>query len=185
MVVTASRLRNSISVLAVGLALGAAGCTGSGDSGSSASPSGSTDGAPSTSAALVCPPEWAEDWQSWADRVDARIYCPTFVPSPITAEIDGRWNTAKAPGEVWQLGYAWLEHEDLVHLVFEGFPEDRWPVRCSGRPCIDGKTGTETIAGHEVTWYDRNKASHSGHIAAVFRDQGYVYVVSMHVGTAL
>ena len=26
----------------------------------------------------------------------------------------------------------------------------------------------ETIAGHVVHWYDRNHASHSGHIAAVF-----------------
>ncbi len=140
-------------------------------------------GAPSSRSPAVatCPAAWADDWQAWAERIGAKVFCPSFLPSPITGEIDGRWNTAKAPGKVWQLGYAWLEHDDLVHVVFEGYPDKRWPPDCEGVPCFADKVGTERIGSHEVTWYDRNEASHSGHVAAVFHDSGYVYVVSMHV----
>jgi hypothetical protein len=104
------------------------------------------------------------------------------MPSPFTGEIGGTWLTAKEPGRSWQLGYSWKEHEDLVHLVFEGYPQSRtWPPMCDGVPCFDRETGSEEIAGKQVTWYEKNEASHSGHVAATFRENGYVYVVSMHI----
>jgi hypothetical protein len=110
------------------------------------------------------------------------VYCPAFMPSPFTGEIGGMWLTAKEPGRSWQLGWSWLEHGDLVHVVFEGYPKSRpWPPSCDGVPCFDDRIGTEEIAGKKVTWYDRNEASHSGHLAAVFRANDYVYVVSMHM----
>jgi hypothetical protein len=151
--------------------------SGCGDEGSSAAPAPSSK----SPARATCPAAWAAGWQAWTNKVGAKVFCPSFLPSPITGEIDGQWNTAKAPGKTWQLGYAWLEHDDLVHVVFEGYPKKRWPPSCEGVPCFDDKVGTESINGHEVTWYDRNEASHSGHVAAVFRDGGYVYAVSMHV----
>jgi hypothetical protein len=153
----------------------AAGCGDDGSSAATLAPSSSSNAKP------TCPAAWKADWQAWADRVGETVFCPSFIPSPITGEIGGQWNTAREPGKAWQLGYAWLEHDDLVHIVFEGYPEKVWPPGCEGVPCFDGKTGTETIAGHHMTWFDRNEASHSGHIAAVFHDGGNVYVVSMHV----
>jgi hypothetical protein len=32
-----------------------------------------------------------------------------------------------------------------------------------------------------VRWYDHNMGSSSGHVAAVFHDDGDAYIVSMHV----
>jgi hypothetical protein len=162
-------------VLGLVMLLAVAGCA---DNGSSAATGTRSEGRASKPA---CPDAWKADWQAWADRVGETVFCPSFVPSPITAQIGGQWNTAREPGKAWQLGYAWLEHDDLVHVVFEGYPERVWPPRCEGVPCFDGKVGTENIAGHEVTWYDHNEASHSGHVAAAFHDGGVVYVVSMHV----
>jgi hypothetical protein len=110
------------------------------------------------------------------------VYCPTYMPSPFTGQIGGQWLTAKEPGRSWQLGFSWLEHGDLVHVVFEGYPASRpWPPSCEGTPCFAHEVGKQTIGGKLVTWYDRNLASHSGHLAAVFRANGYVYVVSMHI----
>jgi hypothetical protein len=109
------------------------------------------------------------------------IYCPTFLPTPITGEIGGQWNTAQQPGRAWQLGYAWLEHDELVHVVFEGYPGRAWPVDCEGVPCFAHIVGRQRIGPFQVTWYDHNQASHTGHIAAVFRANGNVYVVSMHI----
>jgi hypothetical protein len=48
-------------------------------------------------------------------------------------------------------------------------------------PCYGGRDGTQTLGGHEVTRYTRNRGSSTGHIAAVFREDGNTYVVSLHV----
>jgi hypothetical protein len=131
--------------------------------------------------AASCPSAWATGWQAWTNRIGAVVYCPTFFPGPLTAEIDGQWNTAKQPGKEWQLGYAWLEHDQLVHVVFEGYPAGRWPPTCPGQPCFAHVAGRDRIGGFDVTWYDHNSASHWHHLAAAFPANGYVYVISMHV----
>ena len=134
--------------------------------------------------AATCPATLEPGWQQWTNRIGAVVYCPSYVPPPITAEIDGQWNTAKAPGRRWQLGFAWLEHDQLEHLVFEGYPDAAWPPTCPGkprRPCFAHVVGKDTINGFDVTWYDHNQASHWHHLAATFAANGYHYVVSMHI----
>ena len=87
------------------------------------------------------------------------VWCPGWMPSPIDAIIHGQWNTARVAQHQWQLGYAWLEEGQLVHVVFEGYPPGTFPPNCEGVPC------------------------HSGHIAAVFKSGADVYVVSIHVAS--
>src|SRR5437588_800835 len=96
------RKRLAASAAVAALVASAAGC---GSSAGVASQTGST----ATTAAHTCPPAWAAGWQRWTNRIGAGVYCPIFFPPPITAEIDGPWNTAKAPVKEWQLGFAWLE----------------------------------------------------------------------------
>ena len=160
--------------VAVALIAGAAGCGGGSADGSAAAP-------PSSAAPAACPAAWAAGWQRWTNRIGAVVYCPSYFPGPLTAEIGGQWNTAREPGKEWQLGYAWLEHDQLVHVVFEGYPAGRWPPDCPGQPCFAGIVDHERIGPFDVTWYDHNSASHWHHLAAVFRANGYVYVISMHV----
>ncbi len=112
------------------------------------------------------------------------VWCPGWMPSPIDAIIHGQWNTAQVEQHQWQLGYAWLEEGQLVHVVFEGYPPGTFPPNCEGVPCFGGEEpGTENVAGHVVHWYDHNHASHSGHIAAVFKSGSNTYVVSIHVAS--
>jgi hypothetical protein len=146
----------------------------------------SSNGAGGSTAAVAktCPKAWAASWQTWADRVGMTIYCPGWLPSPIDGVIHGEWNTARVPDRQWQLGYAWLEQGQLVHVVFEGYPPGTFPPTCEGRPCFGGREATtEEVAGRTVTWYDHNLASHTGHIAAIFHSLGNVYVISIHVAT--
>ena len=97
------------------------------------------------------------------------IYCPGWLPSPIDGVIHGQWNTARVPDKQWQLGYAWLEQGELVHVVFEGYPPGTFPPDVRGQPCFAGREpATEQVGGQTVTWYDHNLASHTGHIAAIF-----------------
>ena len=172
------RLRSLNCLVALVALLAACGCGGGSDAaGSSAAPSAGQ-------APAGCPTAWVAGWQRFTDRVRSIVYCPSYVPPPITAEIGGQWNTAKAPGRSWQLGFAWLEHDQLEHLVFEGYPASRWPPICPGkprRPCFAHVVGKQTINGFQVTWYDHNQASHWHHLAAAFAANGRQYVVSMHV----
>jgi hypothetical protein len=113
------------------------------------------------------------------------VWCPGWMPSPIDAIIRGQWNTAEVEQHQWQLGYAWLEEGQLVHVIFEGYPPGTFPPTCEGNvPCFGGEEARASdIAGHTVHWYDHNHASHTGHIAAVFQSNGNTYVVSIHVAS--
>ena len=167
-----------IVLLLAGGCLTAAACGGGASKGSSPTTVGS--GPPP---AVSCPAAWADDWRQWSARVGMAVWCPSWLPSPIDGVIGGQFNTAASPGRVWQLGFVYREvgFAELIHVVFEGYPPDRWPRRCGDGPCFGGEQGGETIAGHRVTWYRHNKGSSSAHVAGVFRDGGNVYVVSMHI----
>jgi hypothetical protein len=149
----------------------------------SACGSGSAGSGSNPAVAVGCSKAWAAGWQKWTDKVGMPVWCPGWMPSPVDAIIHGQWNTAQVEQHQWQLGYAWLEEGQLVHVIFEGYPPGTFPPTCEGGvPCFGGEEATsETIAGHVVHWFDHNQASHSGHIAAVFASGGNTYVVSIHV----
>jgi hypothetical protein len=151
----------------------------------SACGSGTANSGSKSSPETGCSKTWAAGWQKWADRVRMPVWCPGWMPSPIDAIIHGQWNTAQVEQHQWQLGYAWLEQGQLVHVIFEGYPHGTFPPTCEGGvPCFGGEEAKSvTIAGHVVHWYDHNQASHSGHIAAVFSSGGNTYVVSIHIVT--
>jgi hypothetical protein len=111
------------------------------------------------------------------------VFCPSWLPIYIDGVIGGELNTASSPGRFWQLHFVWRSDDfsQLIHIVFEGYAPGTWPRRCGGAPCYAGRDGSETIAGHRVTWYTRNRGSSTGHIAAVFATGGRTYVVSLHV----
>ena len=40
-------------------------------------------------AAPTCPAAWKAGWQQLANRIHAAVYCPSWVPSPLTGKING------------------------------------------------------------------------------------------------
>ena len=111
------------------------------------------------------------------------VFCPAWMPLYVDGVIGGPLNTAAVPGRVWQVQFVWRSDDfsQLIHIIFEGYKPGAWPRRCGGAPCYAGPEGTATIGGHHVTWYARDRGSSTGHIAAVFRQGGNTYVVSLHV----
>jgi hypothetical protein len=111
------------------------------------------------------------------------VFCPSWLPIYIDGVIGGELNTASSPGRFWQLHFVWRSDDfsQLIHIVFEGYAPGTWPRSCGGAACYAGSDGSQTIAGHRVTWYTRNRGSSTGHIAAVFATGGRTYVVSLHV----
>src|SRR5580765_2252466 len=74
-------------VLAVTAALVVGGC------GSSTAKQATT--AAAASAAPKCPAAWVAGWRRLARRIDAPVYCPTWLPQPLDGRIGGEY--AKGP----------------------------------------------------------------------------------------
>ena len=79
------RARVSLLVSCAGLvaaALAASGC--GGDSASKAAAK------PTKPAAPRCPAAFVAGWQKLADRIGAPVYCPAWMPEPLTGQITGQ-----------------------------------------------------------------------------------------------
>src|SRR5881409_4102537 len=47
--------------------------------------------ASSAPSARSCPAAWKSGWQALANRIQAPVYCPTWMPNPLDAKIGGDW----------------------------------------------------------------------------------------------
>ena len=43
------------------------------------------------SAPAGCPSAWARGWQQLANRIQAPVYCPTWMPNPLDGKIGGQY----------------------------------------------------------------------------------------------
>src|SRR5258706_2237676 len=44
--------------------------------------------------AIKCPTGWAAGWQRLARRVDAPVYCPSWMPQPLVGQIGSEYSPA-------------------------------------------------------------------------------------------
>jgi hypothetical protein len=177
--------RGAILLLAAASVIGAAACSGSdhaaapATSGAGFQPAANDEFA--QAARGICPEEWKEQYEAWSRRVGMTVYCPTWMPGPLEGEISRDYAVRVPARNGWQLGWAWLEFGDLVHVVFEGYRAKDFPPTCEGKPCFAGRAGTSRVGRFRVVWYLKNRASHTGHVAAIVPQGKDVYVYSMHV----
>ena len=178
--------------------LAAAGC--GGGSGSEATkPSVAADGNEPASAP-VCPPAWRAGWQRLADRIHAPVYCPSWLPDPLTGEIGGRWNNINSvdPDGSYLVSFIWYETgSGEIHVNFRAYPGRTAIPRCvetvkvKGRlrksrpPCFADPHGRKRIGGLGVTVYTANRDADAWHILYAWRFGGSLYTVSEHVATPL
>ena len=165
------------------LALVAAGCS-LDDDGSSASA-----GAP----APACPAAWKPGWQQLANDVGTRVYCPSWMPSPIDAEIGGQWNSDGVivdEDKSYLAGFLWHEAgSGDVHVNFRGYPGRSAVPRCrEGKrsiPCFSDARGTRKVGDKTVTVYTVSRDADQWHVTYLWRENGTLYTVSEHVAPPL
>lgn len=151
--------------------------------------------AKATTAALSCPSGWKAGWQKLADRVRAPVYCPAWVPSPLTAQIGGQWSTGASVGKdrSYLAGFIWFEKGSEVHVNFRGYPgrakiplcrndEDAGGKRVKTFiPCFSDPKGTKTIGPYKVTLYTVNRDADQWHLLYAWHKDGSLYTASEHV----
>jgi hypothetical protein len=146
----------------------------------------------------VCPAAWRAGWQALANKVQAPVYCPTWMPNPLDAKIGGQYTDIYSVGKR-DRSYlvSFLEHGDEgsgdVHVNFRGYPGRTTIPRCTtvipnGKRTIRGLTacfadsaGTVSANGIRATEYTVNQDADQWHILLAWRYHGSLYTVSQHV----
>jgi hypothetical protein len=145
-----------------------------------------------------CPPAWRSGWQQLANRINAPVYCPTWMPNPLDAKIGGDWQDIYSIDKDRSYLISFLYHGDQgtgdVHVNFRGYPGRTAIPRCStvlalpGRkpirgstPCFANPWGTRTTAGIVATVYTVNQDADQWHVLLAWRRRGTLYAVSEHV----
>ncbi len=167
---------------------------------------GASDSAPrlskgeaAASAAKKCPAAWQQSWQKLANRIDAPVYCPSWVPDPLTGQIGGRWNNIDSVGRdrSYLIGFVWQELGQEIHINLRGYPGVTKVPTCRSVELVDGKRhvtkvqcfddsqGQKTIAGFRVTEYTVNQDADQWHVLYAWKHGGSLYTLSQHVAPPL
>jgi hypothetical protein len=158
---------------------------------------GDDDGAPSTRAAAppACPAEWKPGWQRLANRIQAPVFCPSWMPNPLTGEIDGPWEQGYVVkrDRSYLVSFLWHEAGNDVHVNFRGYPgstkiptcEDTQTVAGVTRrreiPCFSDRQRTRRVGNFDVTLYTVNQGVDQWHLLYTWKTAGSLYTLSEHV----
>jgi hypothetical protein len=147
-----------------------------------------------------CPKTWLAGWQALANRIDAPVYCPSWLPDPLTGDIDGPWNNLDSvdPDRSYLEGFVWQETgpgaiSGELHVNLRGYPGRTTIPTCdevrtvsktktvrNKVPCFSDSQGKKTVAGKKVTVYTVNQDADQWHILYAWRYKGSLYTLSQH-----
>ena len=159
--------------------------------------------AASQPAAAVCPSEWAARWQRLANRAGAPVYCPGWVPSPLSGQISGQYPgqgsrsvTVNKDGS-YLVSLIWSDASGEVHVNFGGYLHSTAVPRCDDVettngtsvrtkvPCFSDPSGTYRVHGVTATLYTVNRGPDQWHLLYAWKYRGSLYTVSQHVAAPL
>jgi hypothetical protein len=149
--------------------------------------------------ARSCRPSWQRTWQKLANRIGAPVYCPSWLPDPLTGEIGGRWNNIDSVSKdrSYLIGFVWQELGQEIHINLRGYPGVTKVPTCrsvelvGGKshvtkvPCFTDSHGQKTIAGFRVTEYTVNQDADQWHVLYAWTHGGSLYTLSQHVAPPL
>ena len=189
-------MRRTAALLILLLVLPALAACGS-QSASSPSPAASEAPAP------TCPVDWAAGWQRLSDRLGAPVYCPRWVPSPLTPKLGeayaGQGGTAVTVNKdgSYLVSLIWSDASGEVHVNLGGYLHRTTIPRCENVettngdtvrtkvPCFSDPGGTFRAGGITATLYTVNRGPDQWHLLYAWKFQGSLYTVSQHVAPPL
>jgi hypothetical protein len=148
----------------------------------------------------ACPAEWKPEWQKLANRIDAAVYCPTWMPSPLDGDIKGPWENGVSVKKDRSYLVSFLWHEPPaqdVHVNFRGYPGQKRVPRCEDTqvvgnrtirrpiPCFSDARPVRRIGRFTVTPYTVNQGVDQWHVLYLWRERGTMYTISEHVAQPL
>jgi hypothetical protein len=147
--------------------------------------------------AHACPAAWLAGWQRLANKIDAPVYCPTWMPNPLTGKIGSQYQDIYSIGKDRSYLISFLEHGDEgsgdVHVNFRGYPGRTKVPTCATiipqgnktirgtTPCFADPAGKEKAPHISATVYRVNQDADQWHILLAWKHAGSLYTVSEHV----
>jgi hypothetical protein len=161
-----------------------------------------TSAAASESEPASCP--YPAGWRDLADRIEAPVYCPGWMPTPLTSQIGGPWNNIRSvdADRSYLMGFVWQENAlggnvQEVHVNLRGYPGSTRIPTCQdvttvagtthrkNIPCFQDPHGRVRANGIAATMYTVNHGADSWHVLLAWKRGGSLYSVSEHVAAPL
>jgi hypothetical protein len=163
--------------------------------------SGCSSGEKAARAAAPAKPRCAfpAGWKKLATRIEAPVYCPGWLPDPLTSQLGGRWNNINSVSAdrsylesfVWQETGAGAAGGEL-HVNLRGYPGRTAIPSCTrgGKakgliPCFSDPRGHVRANGIDATTYTVNQDADQWHVLLAWHHKGGLYTVSEHVAPPL
>lgn len=155
---------------------------------------GSTDVSLKLSEKLRCRGE--AGWQRLANRIDAPVFCPAWLPDPLDGVIGSRWNNIDEVGRdrSYLLSWVWQETGPGAaggekHVNLRGYPGRTRVPKCVDAdskqrrliPCFSDAAGKVHGGGLTATVYNVNQDADQWHVLYAWRHNGSLYTASEHV----
>jgi len=145
----------------------------------------------------ACPDRAA--WQKLANRVGAPVYCPGWLPDPLSGRLGAQDNNINSvsPDRSYLESWVWQETGGgaaggELHVNLRAYPgRTRIPTCRTGGsdsrnvPCFASPAGTISANGITSPVYTVNQDADSWHYALVWRRFGNLYTLSEHVAPPL
>jgi hypothetical protein len=138
-------------------------------------------------------------WRKLANRIQAPVYCPGWLPDPLTGRLGARDNNINSvsPDRSYLQSWVWQETGGgaaggELHVNLRAYPGvTKIPTCRTGGsdsrnvPCFADARGTVAANGIEATLYTVNQDADAWHYALVWRRFGNLYTLSEHVAPPL
>jgi hypothetical protein len=148
---------------------------------------------------LRCPADSLAGWQRLANRVAAPVYCPTWLPNPLSPSLAGSSHAGTYVAHDRNYLVSYIETDVIgsnnseVHVNLRGYPGRQTIPICENTlstggksirpkvPCFSDAYAHKSLAGKRITVYTANQGADTWHVAYVWHHDGSLYVASQHV----
>jgi hypothetical protein len=139
-------------------------------------------------------------WQRLANRINAPVYCPGWLPDPLVGQIGGKWNNINSVSKdrsylesfVWQETEAGLAGGSELHVNLRAYPgRTRIPTCRTGGsdsqnvPCFADPREHVSANGITARLYTVNQDADAWHYLLLWTRFGNLYTLSEHVAPPL
>jgi hypothetical protein len=137
-----------------------------------------------------CPQNALPGWQRLANRIDAPVYCPAWMPYPLDARIGGAYANGESVSRdrSYLVSFLWREPgSGEVHVNLRGYVGKTRIPTCSdldtNKPvrCFSDRKGTVRAGGIAARVYTANQGADQWHVLYAWRRGGSLYAISEHV----
>jgi len=154
-----------------------------------------------------CPKAWAAGWHKLANQIHAPVYCPRWMPAPLTGQIVGPVSFGGAggvslsvsPDRSYLASFVWAEPgSGEVHVNLRGYPGRTKVPTCieentngptklikTNVPCFADPHGSVSEHRIKATVYTVNQDADLWHVLYAWHHAGGLYTVSEHVAAPL